>query len=275
MSGAPSLIDMATFALVHGAWFGGWCWTPLAAELRQMGHTVVTPDLPIEDPEAGIAEYAAVIEAALDGIGAAGSGAAGSGAAGSRASGTGAGPGPGDDVILVGHSIGGLVIPVVAEHRPIAGLIFLCAFLPDPGQPMRVDEDTFSPEWAALSANQVTHDDGSTSWPPLPAIEAFFHDCEKAVAQKCSRQLRRQSCTPANQENPLESLPTAPAAYVLCTDDRSIAPGWSRRVARSRLGVDAIELPGGHSPMLADPLVMADLLDQMAAGLAQLRQSPK
>ena len=61
---------MATFALVHGAWFGGWCWTPLAAELRKMGHTVVAPDLPIEDPEAGIAEYAAVIEAALDAVGA-------------------------------------------------------------------------------------------------------------------------------------------------------------------------------------------------------------
>ncbi len=248
---------MATFALVHGAWFGGWCWTPLAAELRKMGHTVVAPDLPIEDPEAGIEEYAAAIESDLDGIGAGPDGPLG-----------------GDDVILVGHSIGGLVIPVVAEHRPIAGLIFLCAFLPDPGQPMHIDEDTFSPAWGALSANQVTHDDGSTSWPVDAAIQAFFHDCEAAVAQRCARQLRRQSWTPANQENPLKALPTAPAAYVLCTDDRSIAPGWSRRMARSRLGVDPIELPGGHSPMIVDPPLMADLFDQMAAGLAQLRQQP-
>ena len=248
---------MATFALVHGAWFGGWCWTPLAAELRKMGHTVVAPDLPIEDPEAGVAEYAAVIEAALDSVGA--------GPGGPLADG---------DVILVGHSLGGLTIPVVAEHRPVAGLIFLCAFLPDPGQPMHVDVDTFSPEWAALSAHQVTHDDGSTSWPVDAAIQAFFHDCEMAVADRCARQLRRQSWTPANQENPLEALPTAPAAYVLCTGDRSIAPGWSRRMAKSRLGVDAIELPGGHSPMIVDPSLLADLFDQMAAGLAQLRQRP-
>ena len=80
------------------------------------------------------------------------------------------------DVILVGHSLGGLTIPVVAEHRPVAGLIFLCAFLPDPGKPMQVDPDTFSPAWAALSAHQVTHDDGTTSWPHDAAIQAFFHD---------------------------------------------------------------------------------------------------
>jgi len=243
---------MATFALVHGAWFGGWCWTPLAVELRKMGHTVVAPDLPIEDPDAGIADYAAVVEKALDD---------------SRVK-------PGDDVILVGHSLGGLTIPVVAEHRPIAGLIFLCAYLPDPGKPMHTDEDTYSPEWAALSAKQVTHDDGSTSWPEDAAVQAFFHDCTLLVATESARKLRRQSWTPALEDNPLKALPTAPAAYVLCTADRSIAPGWSRRMARSRLGVDAIELPGGHSPMLVDAPLVADLFDQMAAGLAQLRQPP-
>ncbi len=242
---------MSTFALVHGAWFGGWCWTPLAVRLRRMGHTVVAPSLPIEDPDAGIPEYASVIEKAIDDQ-------AGEG-------------GAGGDLILVGHDLGGLTIPVVAEHRPVAGLIFLCAFLPDPGQPMKVDPDTFSPAWAALSAKQVTHDDGTTSWPHDAAIEAFFHDMPYDEATTAARQLRPQSWTPANQDNPLKALPTAPAAYVLCVDDRSVDPAWSRRVAKSRLGVDPIELPGGHAPMLVDADLMADLLDQMAAGLAQIR----
>ena len=239
---------MSTFALVHGAWFGGWCWAPLAVRLRRMGHSVVAPDLPIEDPDADIAAYAAVIEQSLEGAE--------------------------DDVILVGHSLGGLTIPVVAEHRPVAGLIFLCAFLPEPGKPMQVDPDTFSPEWAALSAHQVTHDDGTTSWPVDAAMQAFFHDCPSDLAMASARQLRRQSWTPANLDNPLQALPTAPAAYVLCAGDRVVNPEWSRRVARSRLGVAPIDLPGGHAPMLVDPDLMADMLDQMAAGLAQLRQSP-
>ena len=246
---------MATFALVHGAWFGAWCWTPLAVRLRQMGHTVVTPDLPVEDPGAEIADYAAAVEKALAGVG--------------------TGQTTADDiVILVGHSIGGLVIPVVAEHLPVAGLIFLCAFLPEPGKPMQVDPDTFSPEWAALSAQQITHDDGTTSWPVDAAVQAFFHDCPRDLALASARQLRRQSWDPANKDNPLQALPTAAAAYVLCADDRMISPGWSRRVARSRLGVAPIDLPGGHAPMLVDPDLMADLLDQMAAGLAQLRPGP-
>ncbi|HEX7277179.1 MAG TPA: alpha/beta hydrolase [Acidimicrobiales bacterium] len=243
---------MATFALVHGAWFGGWVWTPLAVELRKMGHAVVAPDMPAEDPDATIADYVSVIEQAIDGSGAP----------------------PDDDLILVGHSLGGLSIPVVAEHRPVAGLIFLCAFLPEPGQPMHVDEDSFSPAWAALSAQQTTHDDGSTSWPEDAGIQAFFHDCPALVAAESARKLRRQSWNPANQENPLEALPTVPAAYVLCTDDRVVNPAWSRRVARSRLGVDPIELPGGHAPMLVDAPLVADLFDQMAAGLAQLRKQP-
>ncbi len=252
---------MATFALVHGSWFGGWCWNPLAVRLRRLGHTVVTPDLPIEDLDAGIAEYAAVIEKALDDVVAGPDNPTGDAKAD-------------DDLILVGHDLGGLTIPVVAEHRPVAGLIFLCAFLPEPGKPMQVDPDTFSPGWAALSAQQVTDDDGRTSWPVEAAVQAFFHDCPSDLAMASARQLRPQAWTPANQDNPLKALPTAPAAYVLCSDDRSVNPGWSRRVARSRLGVDPIDLPGGHSPMLVDPDLMADLLDQMAAGLAQLRPGP-
>lgn len=258
---------MATFALVHGAWFGGWCWVPLAVRLRQMGHTVVSPDLPIDDNDAGVAEYAAVVEKALDDVKPASLKPGDPRPAGPNAG----SPVPVNDVILVGHSLGGLTIPVVAEHRPVAGLIFMCAFLPDPGKPMQVDPDTFSPAWAALTAQQVTHDDGSTSWPLDPAVEAFFHDLPHDQAATAARQLRRQSWTPANQDNPLKALPTAPAAYVLCTEDRVVAPGWSRRVARSRLGVDPIELPGGHAPMLVDPDLIADLLDQMAAGLAQIR----
>src|SRR6202035_3511720 len=71
---------MATFSLVHGAWHGGWCWDPLRAELEAFGHAVHTPDLPCEDVEAGVEEYAAVVPAA--------------------------------DVV-VGHSLGGFTIPLV------------------------------------------------------------------------------------------------------------------------------------------------------------------
>ena len=36
---------MATFVLVHPAWFGGWCWKKIAGPLRDAGHAVHLPTL--------------------------------------------------------------------------------------------------------------------------------------------------------------------------------------------------------------------------------------
>ena len=36
---------MANFALVHGAWHGGWCWVRVAGYLISAGHKVLTPTL--------------------------------------------------------------------------------------------------------------------------------------------------------------------------------------------------------------------------------------
>ena len=43
---------MTTFALIHGAWHGAWCWERLAAELERRGHRAVAVDLPCDDPAA-------------------------------------------------------------------------------------------------------------------------------------------------------------------------------------------------------------------------------
>lgn len=56
---------MATFALVHGAWHRGWAWELLRPELETLGHTVATPDLPCEDIDAGVEEYARLVPAQL------------------------------------------------------------------------------------------------------------------------------------------------------------------------------------------------------------------
>jgi pimeloyl-ACP methyl ester carboxylesterase len=36
---------MATFVLVHGSWLGGWCWQRVTPHLRAAGHEVFTPTL--------------------------------------------------------------------------------------------------------------------------------------------------------------------------------------------------------------------------------------
>jgi pimeloyl-ACP methyl ester carboxylesterase len=99
---------MTTFALMHGGQHGGWCWELLTPELEAAGFGVVAPDMPIDDPAAGAAEWAGAVAAALDGVS--------------------------DDVVAVAHSMGGLALPVLASLRPVRHMVFLGAMVPVPGQ---------------------------------------------------------------------------------------------------------------------------------------------
>jgi pimeloyl-ACP methyl ester carboxylesterase len=231
---------MTTFGLVHGAWHGAWCWDLLAAELEALGHRAVAVDLPCEDWDAGLEDNVAVVSAALDG----------------------AGP----DTVLVGHSLGGITIPLVADRRPLAHLVFLCALVPEPGRSLqetvRAEPGWSTREWG--SARQIVHDDGSVSWAPEAAMAAFYHDCPDDLARWAAGRLRRQVWTTIREPCPLERWPDVPSTYILCTGDRPIAPEWSRQMARQRLGVEAVELPGGHSPMLSRPRHLAEVLSGLA-----------
>ena len=100
---------MTTFALVHGAWHGAWCWDRLAPELAAAGSRVVAVDLPCEDLNAGSREYAEIVLGSLADT-------------------------SGDDVVLVAHSAGGLTVPLVAAARPVRALVFVAALLPQPGR---------------------------------------------------------------------------------------------------------------------------------------------
>ena len=56
---------MTTFALVHGAWHGAWCWERLLEPLERRGHGALAVDLPAEDLDAGLDAYADIVAAFL------------------------------------------------------------------------------------------------------------------------------------------------------------------------------------------------------------------
>jgi len=115
---------MATFVLVYGAWHGAWCWEKVIAHLHHLGHQAVAVDLPGSDPTASFDDYARVVLAAAEGL---------------------------DDPILVGHSMGGQIIPIVAGHRSVSRLIYLCATFPDVGRSLfdqvESEPDMLNPEF--------------------------------------------------------------------------------------------------------------------------------
>ncbi len=109
-----------TAILVHGGFEGGWCWSRVAAPLREAGWRVFTPSLtgladrahllsPSVSFQTHVQDIVGIIEAEEL-----------------------------TDVVLVGHSAGGTVITAVADAVPdmIDGLFYLDASLPGPGQSM-------------------------------------------------------------------------------------------------------------------------------------------
>jgi Alpha/beta hydrolase family len=232
---------MATFGLVHGAGHGAWCWERLGPILEALGHRVFAMDLPCEDPAAGAARYAEVVDLVIP---------------------------PANDLVLVGHSLAGLTIPLVAARRPVWRLVFLCALIPEFGRSL-ADQVVADPELygPALRSHpgRVIGPDGIVSFrDEAAARDVFFHDCTPEDVRWAFARLRPQAAAPRREPCPLSAWPTGERAYILCREDRAISPAWSRRAARERLSVEPIELDGSHSPFVSRPSILAGVLDRLA-----------
>ncbi len=206
---------MTAFALVHGGWHGGWCWELVRAELAARGHTAVAPDLPITDPAAGAVAYAEAVLAAL----------------------------PADEVVLVAHSLAGLVAPIVAAAAPVRRVVYLAAMLPEPGR--SVDERARAGQRMTrrgIGRGQTLNEDGSTSFRPGPAVELFYPDSPPERAAAAVRRLRRAALADHRRAEPgpgrdghpgdLRALHGGPDHRHRLGQGRGARPGGAGRAAR-------------------------------------------
>ncbi|MBN3958907.1 alpha/beta hydrolase [Nostoc sp. NMS8] len=244
---------MSLYCLVHGAFQATWCWDLLIPYLETQGHKTLAMDLPIDNASATLSQFADVVIQAL--------------------------PKTDDDIVLVGHSMAGTIIPLVAEAVKVRQLVFVAALLPYPGVSTldqfshRLDSDTlksFNYQPKDPSKLEQFYDEPDMYEPASvgkdysdKAVlrEFFFHDCQPDVTQwAISKSRLQQSMAYIFETNPLKALPNVERKYIVCTNDRIISPTWSRYAARKRLGVDAIELPSGHCPHLSRPDLLASVL---------------
>ncbi len=231
---------MTTFGLVHGAWHGAWCWERLAPELDQLGHQVIAIDLPCDDPTATFSTYADLVVGALQG--------------------------QNEDIVLVGHSLAGLTIPLAAASLPVRRLVFLCALIAAPGrsfgEQLGLEPEMLLPDYQAGLSE--ADDGGRRRWVDFDvAQKALYADCDQAEARAAFDRLRPQAQTPYALPCSLDELPRHERTYVMCSDDGLVNPDWSRQAVPERLGVEPVELPGSHSPFLSRPAEVARLLDRL------------
>ncbi|MCX7037312.1 MAG: alpha/beta fold hydrolase [Proteobacteria bacterium] len=234
---------MQDYLLIHGAWHGAWCWDTLAAQLRSMGHTVTAIDLP--GMGADLTPAAAVtlqswidrtVQALHDS------------------------PEP---VVLVGHSMAGMVITGAAAALPakVARMVYVCAFLPLPGEALF--ELASRPEGAATLVEQHPSADGlCTVVPPDNARITFYGLCSPAATDAAVARL-----CPLPIKTVLEPLPAAaadlstlPRHYVECTEDCAIPIALQRFMWGRQPGIVVHTLNSDHSPFVSQPHALAALL---------------
>ncbi len=233
-----------TFVLVHGHWHGSWAWDSLTPVLERRGHRVVAPQLPSDRLGHGAAANAAAVIEACD--------SASVPTLGSESR-----------TVLVGHSAGGLTIPLVARRYAVRHMVFVAALIPVPGRSV---EDDFASDPSAEVAGFTwrERDDGLLELSPDVARRHFFHDCAPELADTAIAQLRLQTPTTITEPSPLDQWPHVTSDYIVCSADRVLAPKWQQHIALTRLGVEPTFIDAGHSPALACPDLLADAMERLA-----------
>ncbi len=239
---------MATFVLVHGGGHGGWCYHKLAHLLRQAGHDVYTPTLtglgerahllrPDIDLETHIADVAAVLS--FEDL---------------------------HDVILVGHSYGGMVITGVADRAAdrIKELVFLDAAHPANGESLA----DYAPEAMAYARSSSKVVDGVelTLW-PSPELVAMLGVTDPEDAAWLFSKLTPHPWLCFAQKLQFQNGDAAlrlPRTNINCTVNLSNSPPEAR--AKQLEGHRNFEIDTGHNLMVTEPEKVAAMLLEVVGG---------
>ena len=235
---------MATFVLVHGAWHGAWCYEKLIPALQARGHRALALDLPghghDETPAHAVtlAAYVTRVGEALASVH--------------------------EPAVLVGHSMGGMVIAQAGEdYAPsLRSLVYLTAFLPASGQSLA----DFRADPAVTDYLRTDREAGVVHLDPAQARHAFYHDCADSDVATAIARLCPQPIEPWTSRVELGARYEAlDRHYIECTQDRAI-PLALQRTMHAGSGCRVHTLESSHSPFYSMPGPLASLLDVIARG---------
>ncbi|HET7037754.1 MAG TPA: alpha/beta fold hydrolase [Thermomicrobiaceae bacterium] len=230
---------MSIFVLVHGSFSGGWKWKKVVPLLQQAGHQVSTPTLTglgershLVRPDIGLETHITDIVNVL------------------RFNDL-------ENVILAGHSWGGMVITGVAEREPerIARLVYVDAFVPHDGESVFSISPAAGERWRARTVDGLTQPYEPEHWNITDPADAAW-----LQAHMVAMPIRTHEDPIELPENRAAELPRT---YIWCTESAAFASMAQR--ARDE-GMRYFELPTHHNPMVTMPRELSAILLQGAAG---------
>jgi pimeloyl-ACP methyl ester carboxylesterase len=239
---------MATYVLVHGGGHGGWCYQRVARILRAQGHEVYAPTM------TGLGERAHLLNAEVDLHRHIEDIAAVLAFEDLR------------DVILVGHSYGGMVITGTADRVAdrIGRLVFLDAANPVNGQSLA---DVAGPVINAVRPFGETVDGMELVLLPAPDAGMLYGVTDPDDLAWMAERLTAHpwKCF----EQPLEltnvaALWAIPQYHIVCTS--TLATRDTVLMARARAEGRLWDIDTGHDLMITEPEKVAHALLQVAEG---------
>lgn len=234
---------MATFLICHGAWSAGWAWKKVRPLLRAAGHQVFTPTYTGLGERAHLSSRSVTLDTHIADV-----------------------LGVIDcedlnDIVLVGHSYGGMVATGVADRAGdrIAKLVYLDAFVPDNGQSLL---DLLPAEARSGRQNAAATQGDGWLLPPNPSPPDTSPEDMAWITPRRRWQPIACFTQPITLRNAAAS---PPRTYIYCT---RIAPedtfGQFARRFRSASGWQLFEIDASHSPNVTAPEALVRILDRIA-----------
>ncbi|TPJ37813.1 alpha/beta hydrolase [Mesorhizobium sp. B2-5-13] len=220
--------------LVHGGFVDGSGWEGVHNQLKEDGYDVTI----VQNPTTSLADDVAFTKRAIA-----------------------AAPG---NVILVGHSYGGVVVSEAGTDPKVSAVVYIAAFAADAGESV-----------STLIANPPP---GAAVPPILPPVDGFLMLDKAKFAASFAADVRPSLASfMADSQVPwavaaLEGKVAKPAWrvkpswYLVATDDHMIPPPAQRQMA-NRAGATTVEVPGSHAVYVSDPASVAKLIKDAAASV--------
>jgi pimeloyl-ACP methyl ester carboxylesterase len=230
-SNAASAKSCKAIVLVHGGFVDGSGWAGVYNILKNKGYNVLV----VQNPTKSLADDVATTKAAIDSLE--------------------------GEVVLVGHSYGGVVITEAGTHPKVSRLVYITAFAPDQGESV-----------ASLIANPPP---GAPVPPILPPKDGYlFLDRTKFAAAFAADVETDTASFMADSQVPwgVEALSgsvsvpawkTKPSYYLVAADDNMIPPPAQRAMA-GRAKATVKEVPGSHAVYVSKPADVAEIIQQAA-----------
>ena len=236
-----------TFVLVHGAWQAEFAWEQVAADLKKEGNAVIVVNLPGHGDDNTAPEkvsmnaYRDKVIAAVNHVS--------------------------EKVILVGHSMGGMVISAVAEKIPakIGSLFYLGAFLPGNGDSLMslTMQDKQSILGAAIvpSADHLTLDVQKDK-----VISIFCQDADQQTQKMVLARFKIEFAIPFGDAVTLSdsNFGNVKKYYIYTLLDRAVGIDLQHKMVAAATVQKEFSVNSGHSPHITQPHAVSKILLQIA-----------